>query len=113
MANFKVQRYNEDVKREITDILRSVKDPRVDELLTVVKVDLSNDYSYCKVYVSSLNGIEKAKESVKGLQSAAGFIRRELSMRVQMRRSPELSFVADDSIEHSAEISKKLNDLLK
>ena len=113
MANFKVQRLNEDVKRELTDILRSVKDPRVDKLLTVVKVDLSGDYSYCKVYVSSLEGMERTRESVKGLESAAGYIRRELCLRVKMRRSPELHFVADDSIEYGAEISKKLNDLIK
>lgn len=112
MGNFKIERLNEDIKRELTDILRSVKDPRVDKMLTIVKVDLSGDQSYCKVYVSSMEGMDKAKESVKGLTSAAGFVRRELGLRIDMRRSPELRFVADDSIEHSADIAKKLNDLL-
>lgn len=111
MANFKIQRLGEDVRRELTDILRSVKDPRVDPLLSIVNVDLSGDQSYCKVYVSSMGGLEKAKESVKGLQSAAGYIRHELAMRVEMRRSPELKFIADDSIAHSAEIAKKLDEL--
>jgi len=112
MGNFKIERLNEDIKRELTDILRSVKDPRVDKMLTIVKVDLSGDQSYCKVYVSSMEGMDKAKESVKGLTSAAGFVRRELGLRIDMRRSPELRFIADDSIEHSADIAKKLNDLL-
>lgn len=112
MANFKIQRLGEDVRRELTAIFRSLKDPRIDPLLSIVKVDLSGDQSYCKVYVSSMDGMERAKESVKGLESAAGFVRRELSIRVDMRRSPELKFIADDSIAHSAEIAKKLQDLL-
>lgn len=112
MANFKMQRLGEDVRRELTDIFRSIKDPRVDPLLSIVKIDLSGDQSYCKVYVSSMGGLDKAKESVKGLESGAGYIRRELSMRVEMRRSPELRFVADDSIEYSAEIARKLDELL-
>ena len=113
MPSFKNARLNEDVKRELTDIFRSLKDPRIDPLITIVKVDLSSDQSYCKVYVSSMEGMEREKETVKGLQNGAGFIRRELGLRVQMRRSPELKFIADDSIEHSADIAKKLNDLLK
>lgn len=112
MQNFKIQRLSEDVKRELTDIFRSLKDPRVDPLITIVRIDLSNDQSYCKVYVSSMSGLEKAKETVKGLESGAGYIRRELCQRVEMRRSPELKFVADDSIEHSADIAKKLGELL-
>ena len=112
MANFKINRLNEDIRRELTDVFRTLKDPRIDPLLSIVKVDLSGDQSCCKVYVSSLNGMERAKESVKGLTSAAGFIRREIGLRVQMRRSPEFRFIADDSIEHSAEIARKLNELL-
>lgn len=112
MANYKNSRMAEDIKRELTAILRDIKDPRVDKLLTIVRADLSGDMSTCKVYVSSLGGIDKTKESVQGLKSASGFIRRELFRRLQMRKSPELTFVADTSIERGAEISKKLNDLL-
>lgn len=96
----------EDIRRELTDIFRSLKDPRISGFLTIVKVDVSADLSYAKVYVSAMEGIEKAKESVVGLKSAAGFIRRELGLRLQMRKSPELKFIADDSIEHSAELLK-------
>ena len=102
----------EDIKREIAAILRELKDPRIDKMLTIVRADLSGDMSNCKIYVSSFNGLEKAKESVQGLKSASGFIRRELFHRLKMRKSPELTFIADNSIERSADISKKLNELL-
>lgn len=106
MPNFKSMRTAEDIRRELTDIFRSLKDPRISGFLTIVKVDVSADLSYAKVYVSAMEGIEKARESVVGLKSAAGFIRRELGLRLQMRKSPELKFIADDSIEHSAELLK-------
>lgn len=112
MASFKNARLNEDIRRELTDIFRGLKDPRVDPMLSIVKVDLSGDQSYCKVYVSSVSGMETAKESVKGLTSGAGYIRRELSSRLAMRRSPELKFIADNSIQHSAEIAGKLREIL-
>ena len=81
--------------------------------MTIVKVDVSNDLSFAKVYVSSMEGIEAAKESVKGLKNAAGFIRRELGLRLEMRRIPELKFIADDSIEHSAQILGLINQANK
>ena len=112
MANYKNSRMAEDIKREMTAILRELKDPRIDKMLTIVRADLSGDMSVCKIYVSSFEGMEKTKESVKGLTSACGFIRRELFHRLKKRKSPELTFIADNSIERSAEISKKLNDLL-
>lgn len=112
MANYKTNRMAEDIKREMTAILRDLKDPRIDKMLTVVRADLSGDMSVCKIYVSSLGGMEKTNQSVQGLKSASGFIRRELFHRLQMRKSPELTFIADNSIERGAEISKKLNDIL-
>lgn len=112
MANYKTNRMAEDIKRELTAILRELKDPRIDKMLTVVRADLSGDMSVCKVYVSSLGGMEKTNESVQGLKSASGFIRRELFHRLQMRKSPELTFIADNSIERGAEISRKLHDIL-
>lgn len=111
MANFKNNRLAEDIKREMTAILRELKDPRIDPMLTVVRTELSGDMSWCKIYVSSFDGMEKARESVDGLKSAGGFIRRELFHRLKMRKSPELKFIADDSIARSAEINRKLKDL--
>lgn len=101
----------EDIKREMTAILRELKDPRIDPMLTIVRAELSGDMSCCKIFVSSFNGLESAENSVKGLKSGSGFIRRELFRRLKMRKSPELRFIADDSIAHSAEINRKLNEL--
>ena len=111
MASFRMDRTSEDVKRELTDIMRTVKDPRVNGLLSVLKIDLSKDLSTCKVYISSLEGYEAAKSAVVGLNSAAGYVRRELGMRIKLRRSPQIQFIADDSIERSAHISSIINSL--
>ncbi len=113
MATRKFQRNAEDVHRELTDILRNLKDPRVkDAMLSVVRVDLSSDLSACKVYVSSMKGMEATQEAVKGLKNAAGFVRHEIGQRLtQLRRSPAFEFIADNSIEHGAEIARKLNEL--
>lgn len=111
MPSFKNDRMSEDIHRELTDILRQVKDPRVSSLLSVVRVELAGDGSHCKVYVSSLKGMEDTIESVKGLRSAAGFIRRELFARLKMRKSPELHFIADDSIARGAEVTRKLGSM--
>lgn len=113
MATRKFQRNAEDVHRELTDILRTLKDPRVkDAMLSVVRVDLSSDLSSCKVYVSSMKGMEAAQEAVKGLKNAAGFVRHEMGQRLtQLRRSPAFEFIADNSIEHGTEIARKLNEL--
>ena len=81
MPNFKTNRTEEDILREMTAILRELKDPRIDPMLTVVRAELSRDLSNCKIYVSSLSGREQAKESCRGLDSAAGYIRRELFRR--------------------------------
>ena len=111
MSSHKVQRASEDVKRELTDILRVLKDPRITGMISIVNIDLSNDYSHCTVFVSSLDGIESAKEAVKGLRSAAGFIRREIGTRMRMRRTPEFHFEADDGIAYSAGIHQLLHDI--
>ncbi|MDE6729788.1 MAG: 30S ribosome-binding factor RbfA [Oscillospiraceae bacterium] len=111
MPSFKNNRMSEDIHRELTDIFRFVKDPRVSRMLSVVRVELAGDGSHCKVYVSSLYGLEDTRQSVKGLRSAAGFIRRELFSRLKMRKSPELEFIADDSIARGAEVTRKLDQI--
>lgn len=111
MAGYRIDRITEDIKRELIVILREVKDPRVSDLLSVVKVDVSNDLSYAKVYISSIDGIETAKESVKGLKSASGFIRKRLGNSLHLRKTPELKFIADDSIEKGFELFDKLKDI--
>lgn len=110
--SYRAARAQEDVQRELSAILREMKDPRVaDAMLTIVKIDLSSDLSSCRVFVSSLTGGEKAAQAVKVLKTAAGFIRHELGQRLELRHTPELRFIADSSIEHSADIARILNRL--
>ena len=106
MPSFKIGRATADVQRELADLLREVKDPRVSKLLSIIKIDLSADLSYATVYVSAIEGYDKAVEGVKGLKNAAGYLRRELGARLKLRKTPELRFIADNSIEHSAHISR-------
>lgn len=113
MAGYRIDRISEDIKRELIAILREVKDPRVSGMLTVVKVDVSNDLSYAKVYVSAVEGIEVAKESVKGLKAASGFIRKRLGSNLHLRKTPELKFIADDSIEKGMNLFNKIKDIEK
>ncbi|MBR5496748.1 MAG: 30S ribosome-binding factor RbfA [Clostridia bacterium] len=105
MSMYKNDRTAEDIKREITAVIRELKDPRVQgKLLTVVRIELASDLSFGKVYISALEGIETAKTAVKGLENANGMIRRELLHRLKLRKSPELKFVADDSVEKGIEL---------
>ena len=112
MPSYKIDRVTEDVRRELSAILREVKDPRVkDCLLSVVRVEVTSDLSYCTVYVSTVEGMEQTKTAVKGLKSAAGYIRRELGRRLSLRHVPEMIFKPTDSIEYGAHISRILKDL--
>jgi ribosome-binding factor A len=112
MAGFRMGRTTEDVRRELTAILREMKDPRVsDAMISVVRVEVTNDLSYCSVYISSMYGMEKSKEAAKALKKAAGYIRKELGSRLKLRHVPAPLFYATDSIEYSANINKLLLDL--
>lgn len=112
MPSYKLDRVTEDVRRELSAILRELKDPRVGGcLLSVVRADVTSDLSYCTVYVSTVEGMERTKTAVQGLKSASGYIRRELGRRLNLRHVPELIFKPTDSIEYGAHISKILHDL--
>lgn len=106
MAGYKINRITSDIKIALSELLREVKDPRVSKLLSIVKVDVSGDLSYATVYVSAIEGYETTVASVKALKGASGFLRRELGARLSLRKVPELRFVADDSINISANISR-------
>lgn len=112
MPSYKNARTAEDIHREIAAVIRELKDPRVaGRILTVIRVDMSADLEFGKVYVSSIQGLESAKEAVQGLRSAAGFISREVCKRLHLRTRPALEFIADDSVERGARIFEKLNEL--
>ncbi len=108
MPSHRIDRITQDIKREMSDILREIKDPRVSKMLSVVRVEVSGDLSYAKIFVSAVEGYDRTEESAAGLKSAAGFVRRELGSRLRMRKTPELRFVADHSIESAARIGKLL-----
>ena len=112
MASHRIERTTEDIRRELTAVFRELKDPRVTgAFLSIVRVEVTSDLSYCTVKVSAMEGLDRAREAVKGLKSASGFIRRELGHRLKLRHVPELLFEATDSIEYSANISRILNSL--
>ena len=112
MPGYRMDRTGEDIMRELTAILRTVKDPRVTTgLISIVRVDVTRDLSYATVYVSAMDGLDAAKNAVKGLTSAAGYMRRELGMALKLRHVPELRFIADDSIAYSSHIARTLESL--
>lgn len=109
MASNRIGRINEELQRELSDLIRSLKDPRVQQsMVSVTKVEATGDLRYAKVYISVLDK-DKAREVLKGLKSAGGFLRREIAARLQLRYTPELVFVEDDSIAYGA----RMYDLLK
>ncbi len=110
MASNRIGRINEEIQRELSSLLRTLKDPRLQNgLVSVTHVDTTSDLRYCKVYVSALDKSQEA-DVMKGLKSAAGYLRRELGAAVQLRYTPQLQFMADDSIEQGAHILEMLRD---
>ena len=110
MAKYRQGRINEEIQREMTSILRRVKDPRVsDAFISVTAADCTPDLKYAKIYYSALRG--DAKEIAKGLKAATGFIRRELARSLNLRITPELTFLADSSISYGAHIASILEGL--
>ena len=110
MASNRIGRINEEIQRELSSLLRTLKDPRLQNgLVSVTHVDTTSDLRYCKVYVSALDKSQEA-DVMKGLKSAAGYLRRELGAAVQLRYTPQPQFMADDSIEQGAHILEMLRD---
>ena len=112
MASNHIQRINEDIRLCLSEKLRQVKDPRVQQgdLLSVVRTDTTGDLRYCKVYLSVLGQVDE-KELKKGLKSCSGWLRRELGTSLSLRYTPELIFELDHSIEHGAHINQIIRDL--
>ena len=101
MASNRIGRINEEIQRELSALIRTVKDPRVHGLVSLTAVDTTSDLRYAKIYVSVLDKSD-VKEVIKGLKSAGGYLRRELGRVLQLRYTPELVFVADDSFDKGA-----------
>ena len=112
--SIKNTRVNGEVQKELSNIIRGgIKDPRVAPMTSVVAVEVVPDLKTCKAYISVL-GDEKAQEdTIKGLQSAEGYIRRELARKLNMRNTPEIKFVMDQSIAYGVAMSKMIDDVTK
>ena len=110
MANYRRGRINDEVQRELASILRDVKDPRVSgAFVSVTAVDVTPDLKYAQIYYSAIMGDKK--ELAKGLKAATGYIRSQIAQRLNLRITPELTFILDDSVAHGAHISKLLNSI--
>ena len=112
MASNRISRINEEIQRQLSADIRRLKDPRVSGsgMVSVTRVDTTGDLRYAKIYVSVLDKSQE-KDVLKGLKSAAGFLRRELGSALRLRYTPELQFEADDSIAYGAHILELLHDV--
>lgn len=111
MANNRIARTNDDIQRVLSELLRSVKDPRVQQgMLSVTRVETTGDLRYAKVWIS-VYGMKDEKEFRRGLKSASGWLRRELAKSLSLRYTPELVFELDHSIEYGAHINELISSL--
>jgi ribosome-binding factor A len=112
MASNRIDRINEEIQRELSEQLRRLKDPRVSGagMVSITRVDTTGDLRYARIYVSVLDK-QQEKDVLKGLKSAAGFLRRELGTSMQLRYTPELQFLPDDSIAYGAHILELLHNV--
>ena len=111
-SNNRMIRINDEIKKEVSEIIRSeLKDPRIGLITSVLKVETTNDLKYCKIYVSILGDDEKKGETIEGLKNASGFIRKQIAVRINLRNTPELKFILDNSLEYGFKISKIIDDI--
>ncbi|GHV13374.1 ribosome-binding factor A [Clostridia bacterium] len=110
MPSIRTQRVNSEMRREVADILRDVKDSKVSgSFITITKCDVTQDFKFAKIYFSVLGA--DATDAEAGLNSAKGFIRKEIASRMNLRATPELTFIRDEGIEHAAKITAMLKEL--
>jgi len=111
MASNRINRINEEIQKSLAENLRNVKDPRVSgTMISVTKVETTPDLRYAKVYVSFLEE-DKANDAMKGLKSAAGWLRREVGNDLKLRYTPEIMWALDDSITYGARLLSLINSL--
>ena len=111
MASNRINRINEEIQKELSSLLRTVKDPRVqDTMISITRVETTPDLRYTKVYVSFLQE-DRVKNAMKGLQSAGGYLRRQLGHNLQLRYAPEIVWSLDDSITYGAHMMELINSL--
>ena len=114
MKGSRLVRINDEIQREVAGIVRGeLKDPRIGTMVSVLRVETTQDLKFCKIFVSAMGNEDERREAFEGIRSAGGFIRRLLAERLNLRATPQLTFVLDDSIEHGIRISKLLDELNK
>ena len=111
-TNNRMVRINDEIMRESANIIRSsLKDPRISMITTVIKVDTTSDLKYSKIYVSIMGEKEEKEQALESLKNAAGFIRKQLASNINLRNTPELKFILDESLDHSIRINTLLKDI--
>lgn len=112
--SIKNTRINGEVQRELSNIIRGeIKDPRINPMTSVVTVEVAPDLKTCKAYISVLGDEESQKNTLAGLKSAEGYIRRELARSINLRNTPEITFILDQSIEYGVRMSKMIDDVTR
>ena len=112
--SIKNTRINGEVQKELSTIIRNeIKDPRIHPMTSVMAVEVAPDLKTCRAYISVLGDQKAQEDTIKGLQSAEGYIRRELARTINMRNTPEIRFIMDQSIEYGVNMTKKINDLTR
>ena len=112
--SIKNTRINMEVQRELSEIIRGgIKDPRIHPMTSVVSVEVTPDLKFCKAYISVLGDEEAGKSTIQGLKSAEGYVRREPARRVNLRNTPELKFILDQSIEYGVNMSRLIDEVTK
>ena len=110
--SIKNTRINSEVQRELSEIIsRELKDPRIHPMTTVISVEVTPDLKYCKAYISVLGNEEAGKDTIQGLRSAVGFIRTQLARKINLRNTPELTFILDQSIEYGVNMTRLINEV--
>ncbi len=111
--SIKNTRVNTEVQRELSDIIRNMKDPRVAPWTSVVAAEVAPDLKTCKAYISVLGGRKEQEDTIAGLKNAEGFIRHELARTLNLRNTPEICFILDQSIEYGVNMSKKIDEVTR
>ena len=112
--SIKNTRINGEVQKELSNIIRGeIKDPRINPLTSVVAVEVAPDLKTCKAYISVLGDEKSQQDTIKGLKSAEGYIRTMLAMSINLRNTPQITFILDQSIEYGVKMSKMIDDVTK
>lgn len=112
-GSIKNTRVNTEVQRELSNIIRNLKDPRVAPWTSVVAAEVAPDLKTCKAYISVLGGKKEQEDTIAGLKNAEGFIRHELARTLNLRNTPEICFILDQSIEYGVNMSKKIDEVTR